>query len=74
MRGGPINTLPEVLASDQVAARDMQISMEDKHAQSGKVELIGNPVKFSKTPVTYRRPPPACGQHTDEILEELLNE
>ncbi len=71
--GGPINTLPEVLASDQVAARDMQISMDDDHAQSGKVELIGNPVKFSKTPVSYRRPPPACGQHTDEILDELLN-
>ena len=71
--GGPINTVPDVLASDQVKARGMQISMADAHAKSGKVELIGNPVKFSKTPVTYRRPPPACGEHTDEILDELLN-
>ncbi len=70
--GGPINTIPDVLASDQVKARDMQISMDDAHAQSGKVELIGNPIKFSKTPVSYRRSPPACGEHTDEILSELL--
>ena len=70
--GGVINTLPEVFASDQVAARGMKISVRDDHAQSGHVDLIGNPVKFSKTPVTYRRAPPTCGQHTDEILREVL--
>jgi len=70
--GGPINTLPDIFASEQVAAREMQISMENDKVESGKVDLIGNPVKFSKTPVTYRKPPPACGQHTDEILDELL--
>jgi crotonobetainyl-CoA:carnitine CoA-transferase CaiB-like acyl-CoA transferase len=44
------------------------------HPLSGKgtVDLIGNPLKLSETPVSYRRPPPTLGQHTDEVLEELL--
>ena len=70
--GGEINTVPEVFASDQVAARDMKISMEYPGSAAGHVDLIGNPVKFSRTPVTYRRPPPRCGEHTDEILREIL--
>lgn len=70
--GGPINTLPEVFASDQVEARGMKISMTYPDARSGKVDLIGNPVKMSKTPVTYRHPPPRCGADTDTVLAELL--
>jgi glutaryl-CoA transferase len=70
--GGVINTLPEVFDSDQVAARDMKISLPHTQAQSGYVDLIGNPVKFGKTPVSYRRAPPACGEHTAEILREFL--
>lgn len=72
--GGSINTLSEVFSSDQVAARGMKIEMPDNHAQKGHVDLIGNPVKFSKTPVTYRQAPPICGQHTDEILAALLGD
>jgi crotonobetainyl-CoA:carnitine CoA-transferase CaiB-like acyl-CoA transferase len=68
--GGPINTLPEVFASDQVAARGMKIDMPDPDAEDGSVPLIGNPVKFSASPVTYRYPPPACGAH-DDLLETL---
>ena len=51
-------------------ARDENINA----AFSGRkrfVDLIGNPVKFSKTPVNYRHAPPSCGQHSEEILEEL---
>ncbi|MCJ8337248.1 MAG: CoA transferase [Pseudomonadales bacterium] len=69
--GGPINTLPEVFATEQVAAREMKISLADPNVQSGSVELIGNPIKFSATPVSYRRPPPKCGADTEEILAEL---
>ena len=39
---------------------------------NGKVSLIGSPVKMSETPVSYRNAPPTLGQHTDEILEEIL--
>ena len=69
--GGTINELDEVFASDQVIARDMKISVKHTSAASGSVDLIGNPVKFSKTPVTYRRAPPTCGADTDEILNEF---
>ena len=69
--GGPINTLSEVFASEQVAARGMRISMPYPGAKTGEVPLIGNPVKFSATPVTYRRPPPVCGEHTAEVLAEF---
>jgi len=69
---GPVNTLPEVFATDQVAAREMKISMAHPVADSGHVDLIGNPLKLNQTPIDYRRPPPMLGQHTTEVLEELL--
>jgi len=69
---GPIYDLEEVFASDQVAAREMKITMDHPLAASGKVDLIGNPVKFSATPVTYRIAPPACGADSDEILQDWL--
>ncbi len=72
--GGEINTVPEVFATDQVAAREMKISMPHPLAAKGHVDLIGNPVKFSATPVSYRQYPPICGEHTDEILSDWLKE
>ena len=71
--GGPINKLSEVFASNQVSARKMKIQMENKNSGKGFVELIGNPVKFSETPVSYRHPPPSCGEHSDEILNEIMS-
>ena len=68
---GPVNTLDRVYASDQVAARQMQISVPSDQAQAGQIDLIGNPLKFSRTPVSYRRAPPKYGAHTSEILREL---
>ncbi|MEO1920234.1 MAG: CaiB/BaiF CoA-transferase family protein [Paracoccaceae bacterium] len=70
---GPIHTIDEVFASDQVAAREMKITIPHLMSGSGTVDLIGNPVKFSETPVTYRKAPPACGADTDEILNDWLN-
>ena len=71
---GPINNLEQVFNSEQVAARQMRIKMEHPLAQKGSVELIGNPVKFSKTPVTYRLPPPVCGADNDDVLRDWLGE
>lgn len=68
---GPVNTLNRVFASDQVAARDMKIDLPSASSRSGAVTLIGNPLKFSKTPVTYRSAPPVLGQDTDDILFTL---
>jgi crotonobetainyl-CoA:carnitine CoA-transferase CaiB-like acyl-CoA transferase len=71
---GPINTVPEVFASEQVLARGMKISMDYPSAKAGSIDLIGNPIKFSRTPVSYRLPPPTCGAHTQEIFEELCGQ
>ena len=70
--GGPIHTLREVFDSDQVSAREMQISMPHVLSRSGQVELVGNPIKFSETPVSYSKSPPACGEDTERTLAELL--
>lgn len=47
--------------------------MEHPLAGSGTVDLIGNPLKYSATPVSYRNPPPVLGQHTDDVLDDLLD-
>ncbi len=53
----------------QISARGMIV--EQTHATAGTVRSLGNPVHLSDTPVGYRRPPPALGQHTDEVLTAL---
>jgi len=68
---GEINNLEEVFDSPQVAARGMRVKMDHPHSE---IELIGNPVKFSKTPVSYRKAPPLCGADTDEVIEDWLGE
>lgn len=62
---GPVRSLDQVFASDQVAARQMQIAMQ---SEPGEVQLIGNPLKLSKTPVTYRDAPRTFGADTDAVL------
>ena len=69
---GPINTIPEVFASDQVAARQMKIEMS--HPEAGSVPLIGNPLKLSETPVAYRKAPPLLGADTEAVLRERLGD
>lgn len=68
---GPIHSVLEAFANPQAAAREMRIEMPHTAAASGVVPLIGNPLKLSATPVTYRFPPPMLGQHTEEVLAEL---
>jgi crotonobetainyl-CoA:carnitine CoA-transferase CaiB-like acyl-CoA transferase len=68
---GPVNRLDQVFADPQVIHRAMEITMPHPLAPDG-VQLIGNPLKLSATPVTYRRPPPLLGEHTEEVLGKLL--
>ena len=68
---GPINQIDQVFENEQVLARDMKIQM-DHPLSAEPVDLIGNPIKMSVTPPTYRRPPPTMGEHTDDILSDLL--
>ena len=66
---GPINDLADVFADPQVLAREMTVQMP--HPLAGSVRLVASPIKFSATPVQYRRPPPLLGEHTAQILTEL---
>jgi crotonobetainyl-CoA:carnitine CoA-transferase CaiB-like acyl-CoA transferase len=68
----PVNNIEQVFQNEQVQAREMRIEMDHPKAGSGKVPLIGNPLKMSATPPQYRKAPPVLGQHTDEVLAELL--
>jgi formyl-CoA transferase len=67
---GAINTLNEVFSTPQVSAREILVHME--HEEIGDLKLVGSPLKFSDTPVDYRLPPPRLGEHTEDILKELL--
>jgi glutaryl-CoA transferase len=69
---GPVNNLEQVFADPQIRHREMRVRMPYPGIEGGAVDLIGNPIKFSETPVEYRRPPPKMGQHTDEVLGESL--
>ncbi|MBT5913554.1 MAG: CoA transferase [Rhodospirillaceae bacterium] len=68
----PVNNIDQVFEDPHVKYRGMRIEMDHPTAGSGKVPLIGNPVKMSGTPPQYRLAPPTLGQHSDEVLKELL--
>ncbi|MEP0234625.1 MAG: CaiB/BaiF CoA-transferase family protein [Parasphingorhabdus sp.] len=67
---GPVNDLGSVFSDPQVLARNMKITMP--HELSGSVDLIGSPIRMSKTPVAYRRSPPTLGEGTEDVLTSLL--
>ena len=68
--GGPINTLKEVFADPQILARE--VVREMRHSSGTMVKVVANPVRLSETPPDYRLAPPLLGEHTDEVLRELL--
>lgn len=68
---GPINSIPEAFAEPQAVARGARVTQPYPHAKGGTVDTIGNPLKMSDTPVTYRHAPPIRGEHTDAILAEF---
>jgi crotonobetainyl-CoA:carnitine CoA-transferase CaiB-like acyl-CoA transferase len=67
---GPINDFRQVFDDPQI--RHREVVQEIDHPLSGRLSMVGNPLKFSETPVEYRRAPPLLGQHTGEVLRELL--
>ena len=67
---GPINSLDAVFDDPQVRARAMQIELP--HPVAGSVPLVANPLRLSKTPVSYRSAPPLLGAQTREVLAERL--
>jgi crotonobetainyl-CoA:carnitine CoA-transferase CaiB-like acyl-CoA transferase len=69
---GPINTLKQVFADPQVQARGVVVEMPRAGAEGDTVKVIANPVRLSETPASYRISPPLLGEHTEEVLGEVL--
>ena len=67
---GPIQTMAEVFMDPQVVHREMVT--EVAHPKAGTVKMVGIPAKYSATPLGIRRPPPLLGEHTEEVLREVL--
>jgi len=67
---GPINTVAQALAEPQVAAREMIV--EIMHPSGAPLKFLGPVPKFSATPARIQSPPPLLGQHTDEVLRDIL--
>jgi len=65
---GPINTVAEVLASEQTKARGMVATVD--HPSAGLLDLVGIPFKMFGTPPSIERPPPGLGQHSETVLAE----
>jgi crotonobetainyl-CoA:carnitine CoA-transferase CaiB-like acyl-CoA transferase len=65
-----VNTVAEAFKDPQVLHRGLQQTM--KHAVAGPLSLVANPIRFSETPIEAPNPPPMLGEHTAEILKEVL--
>ncbi|MHC8865147.1 CaiB/BaiF CoA transferase family protein [Arenicellales bacterium IMCC57338] len=68
---GKINAIDETLNDPQVQHRQMRVCAD--HESIGRVDLLGSPIKLSETPTTVNRAPPTLGQHTDEVLTQVLD-
>ena len=67
---GPVNTVDKVASDPQVLAREMIVEVE--HEKTGTIGIPGVPIKLSKTPGRVDAPAPNLGEHSEEILSELL--
>lgn len=66
---GPIQNLAQMRQDPQLQARGMFVRME--HPRAGEIEMIGSPLKLSRTPIVMKNPPPEVGEHEEEILQLL---
>ncbi len=67
---GPINSLDQVFADPQLAARHLRFDLP--HALAGTVPQVATPIRYSGAPLAYDRPPPLLGEHTAQVLRDRL--
>ncbi|NQW93715.1 MAG: CoA transferase [Polaromonas sp.] len=68
---GAINNLAEVFTDPHIRSRGMVTHWQ--HPHQSDLPLVSSPIKLSATPVRTDMPPPLLGQHTDEVLRNVLN-
>ena len=66
----PINTVDKIVNDPQIKAREMIVEVE--HPVAGHLKMAGLPIKMSATPGAVERPAPLLGQHTAELLKEII--
>lgn len=66
-----VNDLDLALTNPQVLYRNMVVELEDDNGSS--VKTLGNPIKLSRSPRAEDSFPPALGEHTGDILRNVLN-
>ena len=67
---GPVQDIAQVAADPQVNHRGMFVELH--HPALGPLTFTGNPVKLSRTPGDTPRVPPSLGEHTAEVLTDVL--
>lgn len=67
---GPINDIAQAFAHPQAQARQLRRDMP--HPAGGVASVTASPLRFSDSPVVYRRAPPLLGEHTEEVLRDVL--
>ncbi|MBW8012715.1 MAG: CoA transferase [Chloroflexi bacterium] len=66
-----INNIEEVFSNAQVIARDRVVEVE--HPTAGIIPMVASPLNIITSPPQIRQAPPTLGQHTEEILKDMLN-
>jgi CoA:oxalate CoA-transferase len=67
----PILTIEDVCKDEHTKARNMLIDVD--HPVAGSMRIPGNPVKLSQTPPIIKEASPALGEHTTQVLTDVLN-
>jgi crotonobetainyl-CoA:carnitine CoA-transferase CaiB-like acyl-CoA transferase len=66
----PIYDFKQVYDDPQIKHRQMVKTIP--HPLAGTMSVVANPLNFSETPLQYGRPPPLLGEHTEEVLRDVL--
>ena len=67
----PVNTMAQAFADEQLMANGSVTTVE--HPTVGTLSQLASPYRFGKTALDVRMPPPLLGQHTQEVLQDLLS-
>lgn len=69
---GLVNDYDEAFADPQVIHRGIKVEVDHPLSATGKVALVRSPIRLSETPTDTYTHPPLLGQHTEEVLSDLL--